>query len=92
MEKQETVNLTTWTLCRIDGSTGEPATYFNHKTQQFQTKFTLQCAFLDEKSCSQALLDLGCDETEIVKGTMKYPKETLVEIIGSTLSEYIATT
>lgn len=87
MSEQEIVKVSTWILCLCDENTDLPTFYYNNKNDAFQRNFNTDCAFLEEKMCLEKQNALNVDGVQMVKGTMDYPKELLVDIITEVFSE-----
>lgn len=81
------VAVSTWVLCLCDENTELPSYYYNPNTDAFQRNFNTECAFLEEKMCLEKQKELNVEGLQMVKGSMDYPKELLIEIIMESFEE-----
>lgn len=87
MKQQEMIQVTTWVLCLCDESTDLPTFYYNQLEDIFQRNFSNQCAFVNEKTCLEKQNALNLEGVQVVKGSIDYPKELLMNIIVETFAE-----
>lgn len=88
MENQkESVKVVAWILGLVNWESSEPVFYYNTVEDKFERQFSNQCAYLSEKDCEKKEKELNIDGLQVIKGTMDYPKEVLIDSIMSTFVE-----
>lgn len=88
MENQnEMVKVETWVLGLVNWESSEPVFYYNTVEDKFERKFNNQCAYLSEKDCEKKEKELNIDGLQVIKGTMDFPKDVLINSIMDTFVE-----
>ena len=86
-EADAIVKVESWVLCLIDFESEEPSFYYNPFNDNFERKFSNQCAYWSREECIVKESELNIVGLEMVKGTMDVPRDILIDSIIETFDE-----